>query len=104
MTRIIVDPGACGLICEIEAESQGKYKVNVRLKSRCKQINKLAGEVTSVDFLEISKGPFGQNAVSQAAARCSLHASCSVPCAVLKAVEAELGMAVKKDVSFSYDE
>lgn len=104
MTKIILDPGACGFICEVEAEGTGKYAVTVSLQSRCKQVKKLAGEVTSVDFMEIVRGPFSQNSVSQSAARCGLHASCPIPCGVLKAVEAELGMAVKKDISFAYAE
>lgn len=104
MTRLIVDPGACGFTCKVEVEKVGKYQVIINIQSQCKQIKKLANEMTEIDFLEICRGQFGQNYISQSAARCSLHASCPVPCALIKAVEAELGMAVKKNVGFTYEE
>lgn len=103
MTRLIVDPGACGFTCEIEIQKVGKYQVTVNIQSKCKQINKLAQNVTEVDFLEIYRGSYGQNYISQSAARCKLHPSCVIPCALIKAIEAELGMAVKKDVVFTYE-
>jgi hypothetical protein len=104
MTILIVEPGACGFTCKIEVEKVGKYQATVRLQSQCKQINKLAGKVGEIDFLEISRGPYGQNYITQSAARCKLHPSCPIPCGLIKAIEAELEMAVKKNVSFTYEE
>jgi hypothetical protein len=103
MTKIIVDPGACGLTCTVEVEKVGKYESTVTVQSRCKQIQKLANEVKTIDFLAICRGRYGQNIVSECAARCGLHPSCPVPCAILKAIEGELGMAVKKDVTLTYE-
>ncbi len=104
MTRLIVDPGACGFTCMVEVEKVGKYQVTISVQSQCKQIKKLATEVGEINFLEICRGPYGQNPISQSAARCGLHPSCPIPCGLIKAVEAELGMAVKKNVSFTYGE
>jgi hypothetical protein len=104
MTRLIVEPGACGFTCKVEVETVGKYKVTVGLQSQCKQIKNLANALQEIDFLEISKGAYGQNSVTQSAARCKLHPSCPIPCGLIKAIEAELGMAVKKDISFIYEE
>ena len=104
MTRLIIEPGACGFTCKVEVEKLGKYQATVKVESECKQIKKLADEVTEIDFLEISRFPFGQNDLSQSAARCKLHQSCPIPCGVIKAIEAELGMAVKKNISFTYED
>jgi hypothetical protein len=104
MTRIIVDPGACGFHCKIEVKETGKYEVTVRLESECQQIKQLAAEVISVNFMEIIRGGYGQNPVFAAASRCSLHASCPIPCSLIKAVEVELGMAVTKNVSITFEE
>jgi hypothetical protein len=103
MTCITVNPGACGFECRIEAEKTGRFRVVVRLESRCKQIGKLAGEVTELDFLQIMRGTFSQNPIVQAAGRCGLHQSCPIPCAITKAVEAELEMAVRKDITLTYE-
>lgn len=104
MTKLTAEPGACGFTCNIEIEKLSKYQVKVHLQSKCGQIKKLSNEVDEIDFMEIYRGPFGQNLISQAAARCKCHPSCPIPCALIKAIEAELGMAVKKDVSFAYEE
>ncbi len=59
----------------------------------------MAAEMDEVDFLDILGAAFGMNRVFQSAAGCKLHAACPVPTALIKAVEAELGMAVKKNVT-----
>ncbi len=104
MTRLIVDPGACGFICKVEVDKLGKYQVTINVQSQCEQIKRLANKVAKIDFLEISRGPYGQNYITQSAARCGLHPSCPIPCGMIKAVEAELGMAVKKNIGFTYEE
>lgn len=104
MTKLVVDPGACGFICAVTVEKLDKYHAAVELQSKCKQIQKLAQAVKEIDFLQIYRGAFGQNQVTQSAAQCKCHPSCPIPCSIIKAVEGELGMAVKKDVSFNYQE
>jgi len=96
--KVCVDPGACGFICLIEVGRKGKYRAAVRLESQCRQVAKLAEEISEIDFLRIMAAAFGQNQLFLSAARCKLHPSCPVPTSLIKAVEAELGMAVKKDV------
>jgi hypothetical protein len=101
VTKVCVDPGACGFACMIEVKRTGKYKAAVRLQSRCKQIAQLASQISEVDFMDIVGKAFGQNQIFLSAARCKLHPSCPVPTALVKAVEAELGMAVKKNVTIT---
>jgi hypothetical protein len=104
MTIMIVNPGACGFTCSVKVTKLDKYRATVELASQCKQIQRLAQMLQEVDFLGIYRGPFGQNIVSQSAAQCKCHPSCPIPCSVIKAIEGELGMAVKKDVEFNYKE
>jgi Family of unknown function (DUF6951) len=104
MTKLIVDPGACGFTCTVEVDKVGKYQATINIQSHCKQIKKLADAITEIDFMEICRQPFGQNYITQSAARCSLHPSCPIPCALIKAIEGELGMAVKKNIGFTYEE
>ena len=104
MTKMIVNPGVCGFICLIEAEQGKKYNAAVRLQSPCKQVSKFAEKISEVDFMEIMRAPIGQNKVVHAAAVCKLHQSCVIPTAVIKAVEAELGLALKKNISIKYEE
>ncbi len=101
MTKVCVDPGACGFVCLIEVSRTKKYKAAVRLQSRCKQIVELAAEICEVDFMDIVGRAFGENQIFLSGARCKLHPSCPIPTALVKAVEAELDMAVKKNVTIT---
>jgi hypothetical protein len=101
VTKVCVDPGACGFVCLIEVSRTEKYKAAVRLQSQCKQIAKLAEKISEVDFMSVMRGAFGQNEIFLSAARCKLHPSCPIPTASVKAVEAELGMAVKKNITIT---
>ena len=102
MTKVNAEPGACGLTCRIEVSRTEKYRVEVRLRSECKQINKLAEEIGEIDFMKVMKGAYGQSDLFQSAPKCHLHQSCVIPTAILKAVEAEVGMAVKKDILITF--
>jgi len=103
-TKLTIDPGACGFTCKVEVDKVGQYQVTCKVQSQCEQIKKLANEVSEVDYFEVWRSPHGQNYIIQSAARCHCHASCTIPCGLIKAMEAELGMAVKKNVSFTYEE
>jgi hypothetical protein len=104
MTKMTVNPGVCGFICLIEVEQAKKFNAAVRTQSPCKQVSRFAEMTSEVDFMEIMRAPIGQNKVVQAAAVCKLHQSCIIPTAVIKAVEAELGLALKKNIAIKYEE
>ena len=104
MTKVRVEPGACGLTCLIEVNRTEKYRAMVSLQSECKQITKLAEEITEIDFLKVMQGAFGQNHLFQSVPKCKLHQTCVIPTAIMKAVEAEVGMAVKKDIVIAFIE
>jgi uncharacterized protein DUF6951 len=103
ITRIITEPGACGFTCKIEVKGTGRYEATVTLQSECKQIKRFAQEVSSVDFMAVVGGRYAEDPISQAASRCGLHPSCPIPCSLIKAVEVELGMAVKKNVCITFE-
>jgi hypothetical protein len=105
VTKVYVEPGACGLTCLIEASrTEKKYGVTVRLQSQCKQITELGSEIAEVDFMNVMRGAFGQNQIFQSVPKCKLHQSCVIPSAIIKAMEAEVGMAVKKDIKITFTE
>ena len=47
--------------------------------------------------------PLTQNPVYQAAQASGCHTSCAIPCAVIKAVEVAMGMAVARQVRFDFE-
>jgi hypothetical protein len=93
-----VDPGICGFCCEIRASSPQRRVARISLiDSNCKNIQRLSagiGEVAMADlFLPLCRNP-----VLMAAEKAGCHAACPVPTALIKAVEAAMGLAIPKSV------
>jgi hypothetical protein len=55
-------------------------------------------------MMDILRGPINQNPIYVEAGKCKLHNSCPVPCGIAKAAEAELGLALKKNVKIEFQE
>ena len=95
MTRVIVNPGACGFTTIIEVNKVAKRRVKVVITSDCEFVTELGESLVEVDAGYALKQ--GQ-ALSE-----YVHATCPVPVAVLKAIEAEAGLTVPHDVLILFD-
>jgi hypothetical protein len=102
-TAVVVtgDPGICGFPCTIQAEKCDKRVVSVTIVSECKQIQRLGGFLTQISLKELFM-PITRNPVYVAAEKSGCHAACSVPVAVIKAVEVALGLALPQEVSVKF--
>jgi len=97
---VTVEPGACGFTCTIRAKKTDRRTAAVTISgSQCRQIQKLAGCVTTITMRELF-APLTRNPVYTSAEQAGCHPSCAVPCAILKAVEVAMEMAVPRDVQF----
>jgi hypothetical protein len=102
-TCVVVDPGACGFTCAIRVKRIDKRSVSVKIEdSECKQIQSLNERLGQLTLRELFM-PLTQNPVYLAAQASRCHASCAIPCAVIKAVEVAMGMAVARQVRFSFE-
>ena len=102
MTRVIVNPGICGFITTIEVAKISKQKVSVKIVSTCEMVNKLSDSLTELDKWQLFK-PYSLCKVYRFASECSLHISCPVPIAILKAVEVEAGVALPRDATMRFE-
>lgn len=98
---IVVTPGACQFLTRVTIRDHDDG-VQVDLDSKCPMIMKLNALLGVVDPFEAMEMPYGQNAVYSLAGEVLSHASCPVPLAIVKAIEAKTGMAVKKDVCLEF--
>jgi hypothetical protein len=97
---VSVQPGACGFACTIRAKKTDRRRVSIAISgSQCRQIRKLSGCVTDLSLKELFV-PLTRNPVYANAEQCGCHASCPVPCAILKAAEVAMEMAVPREVQF----
>ena len=102
MTIVFVSPGICGFDAVIKATRSGDV-VKLNIKSECKEIKKLANTLNSFSLQElINAKSFTENKVYENAARYIRHFYCPIPCAIFKAIEAELGLALKRKVTIEF--
>lgn len=98
MTRVEASPGVCGFTTTIIAEQDGDGQVKVTIDSDCDRIQAYAEGLTTIDPIRALYAPDG----GQDVACRGCHRVCLVPVAMLKAVEAEAGLALKKDGGFRF--
>ena len=102
MKKIKVSPGICGLESIITVESEDEVEANITVETACpavrRMIDALPQPVSAYDicFLKPGQGPV------YAAAANLAHAACPVPAAVIKAVEAECGLALAKNAAIEF--
>lgn len=104
MTRLKVEPGICGMTAIITADSEDGMECEISVDTQCKMIQKLfEGIGGTVNAYEIcmprgDEEKFAAGLIRQY----PTHAACPMISALIKCVEAECGLALKKDVSFSF--
>jgi len=101
VTRVDVVAGACGLSAVIRAEKGPNRTVGVAVETDCAMVRKMAAEIASLGRRDALIGILN-NPVYLAAGRHLKHAACPVPAAVLKALEVEAGLNVKKDATIVF--
>ena len=98
MTVAKIHPGICGMITEIRAKSEDGQNVNLEISSSCPSIAALNDTLSSVDAYQVCFAKFSESPVYKKAEESFKHAACPVPAGIVKAVEAEAGLALPKDV------
>lgn len=101
MTRVVVNPGACGMQSAIEVEKKDSRTYNVKVGSECEMVVKLGKEISELTMMDAFVRVL-DNPVYRKAALCLKHVACPVPSAILKALEVEAGLNVPKDVTIRF--
>lgn len=105
MTKVVVHAGACGFTAVIRAAKGQGRAVDISVETGCEMVRQMAAEIASLGRRDALAGILN-NPVYLAAGRHLKHPACPVPAAVLKALEVEAGLNVRKDatITFEYDE
>jgi hypothetical protein len=101
---VIVDPGACRFKSRVTAcFDEGGVRIDVT--SDCPHVNLLAQRLTDLHLqpFDALKMPWNANVVYLECGRVLKHATCPLPLAILKCIEAATGLAVQKDVSIKFE-
>jgi hypothetical protein len=102
MTTLDVKAGICGYYARIHAVKRERQSVAIMIESDCENVTAFSKILNQLTIQDIFHHPFNENAIYEHAGQCGLHPACPVPCGVIKAAEVELGLALKKDVTFKF--
>ena len=83
--------------------SDDMMSVNVVMESNCPMVNKI-GPIENINPYDAIGQPFTESVIYTRCAECLRHTACPVPCGIVKAVEAESGMGLKRPVSIEFVE
>ena len=103
MITVRIESGICGLATVVRAFQTQRRSVGIAIKSECKQVMALEDQLRKIEMHDVIKNPINKNPIYEKAGKCNLHSSCPVPCGIIKAAEAELGLAVIKDVRIIFE-
>jgi len=98
MTKVKINPGVCGFLVTVTATKAGPKGVSIAVQTDCERVNEMASLITHLTVQDILGFPFSEDVVYQAAKKVIRHASCPVPCGIVKAAEVELELAVTQGV------
>ena len=106
MTRVEVNAGVCGHSAIIEVSRVDDTHVQVFITSPCEQIAAMNPDLAHVQWKGKGHEVFKrmtESAVYRSAAQHIRHTACPIPAAILKAIEVEVGIALPKDVTITFN-
>lgn len=102
MTRVSINPGACGFVAVVEVKKQKDKDFSLAITSQCQMVQKMAEELKELTMMDAFKR-LSDNPVYKKAAVYLRHAACPVPSGILKALEVEAGLNLPKDCSIIFE-
>lgn len=94
MTRVTVDAGACGFKAIVRVRQVGGSRLQIHISSPCEMLTAMNRELGVVDWKRGVFGRFLDSLVYRCAHQHVKHLDCPVPCAIIKAIQVEVGAAV----------
>ncbi len=103
MARVKVKDGICGYTTVIKTKKLDKDHVEVKIVSPCEMVKKMGAELRKVEWKKVFTRDMRDSLVYEAAGKYIKHAGCSVPAAIIRAIEVELEMAPAKSISIEVE-
>jgi len=101
MTRIVIDHGICGFETKIDVEKNPDYTVTAIIESTCPNLSLMPSELLTFDpVMEMTSA----GTLNEKLAKYITHRSCLLVSGLIKAAEAEAGLALKKDACIRFVE
>jgi hypothetical protein len=102
MTKVVIEAGICGYTITVEATKLSRRRVRVTIAGDCDMVNQMNSQLWELDWRDALKPP-EESVVYKCASKHIRHVACPVPMAIMKAIEAEVGAALPKDVAVRFE-
>jgi hypothetical protein len=104
MTKVEIQSGVCGFVTKVSADSEDGQTVRLTIESGCAGVRALAQAMPDqLDAFELCfKKPGGGILYELAAQHLPSHAGCIVIAGILKCIEAECELALRRDCSITF--
>ncbi|MEG1924982.1 MAG: hypothetical protein RR415_04470 [Ruthenibacterium sp.] len=105
MTNVKIDPGVCGLITAVTANSEDGMEVILQVKSGCGAVNAMFASLgTTFDSYELCLAKPGEGPLYEYAAQnFPGHCACPAISGIIKAAEVECKLALPKNASIVFE-
>jgi hypothetical protein len=104
MTKVEINPGPCGFVTRVTAQKEGRRNVKIQVETKCEAVQKMMDSLGDtfnsfdVCLVRPGKGPF----YDFASENFPVHVGCPVIPGIVKCVEGECGLALKKNADIRF--
>lgn len=104
MTKVEIHSGVCGFVTTVSADSDDGQTVHIAIQSQCPSVSALAQALPEeLDAYELCfKRPGTGPLYELAGQHLPGHAGCIVTAGIIKCIEAECELALKRDCSIHF--
>lgn len=104
MTKVQINPGICGLVTTVTAESEDQMEVTVKVASACESVRKMFQELgDTFDSFEVCLKKPGEGELYEYAAKnFPGHAACVAIAGIIKCIEVECKLALPAETSIKF--
>ena len=102
MSKLVVNPGVCGMISTIKVTKINRRRCRIEITSDCEMVSNMGQSMGEADITDALQVPIKSH-VYNCASECCLHPSCPIPMAILKAIEVEFGLALPRSISVNFE-
>lgn len=105
MTKVTINPGVCGLVTTVEANSEDQMEVTLKVTSACEAVCSMMAELgDTFDGFSCCLCRPGTNIFyDYAKEHFPGHAACAAISGITKCIEAECGLALPRNVSITFE-
>lgn len=105
MTTVTVDPGVCGFVTRVTAESEDQMDVKIKVASGCEAVRAMMEAVgDTFDAYELCLAKPGAGPLFEyAQEHFPVHAACPVIAGITKCAEVECRLALPKNASIEFE-